>query len=144
MGASGHRSILIEVVLELICALTGCLSFDDGNAIDSAFLIADVLLVLVWCGRASVALFVKLVHNLDRVLGRVIFLVMLDLNRALRRRLLRLQLLLRLMLVQFHLMGDLRVRLDFWLHDWDVHRVCLEFTSRDGQSLLEFVQVFGC
>ena len=49
MGASGYRSILIEVVLELICALTGCLSLDDGNAIDCAFLIADVLLVLVWC-----------------------------------------------------------------------------------------------
>ena len=69
---------------------------------------------------------------------------MLDLDRTLRRRLLRLQFLLRLMLVQFHLMGDLRVRLDLWLHDWDVHRVCLEFTSRDGQSLLKFVQVFGC
>ena len=129
MSAGWHRSILIEVVLELICALTRRLSLDDGNAIDSAFLIADVLLVLVWCGRASVALLVKLVHNLDRVLGRVIFLVMLDLNRALRGRLLRLQFLLRLMLVQFHLMGDLRVRLDLWLHDWDVHRVCLEFTS---------------
>ena len=49
MGASGHRSVLIEVVLELICALTRRLSLDDGNAIDSAFLIADVLLVLVWC-----------------------------------------------------------------------------------------------
>ena len=49
MSASRHRSVLIEVVLELICAVTGCLSLDNRNSIDSAFLIADVLLVLVWC-----------------------------------------------------------------------------------------------